>query len=223
MIRVKAWFETVRNFQKGKLLYDELGKDEDLKVLFQRGKSKTSQISLERALQDLLEHKSLDRVIERSNTPQPKAQAKPSTRRKEKPKETPEELKKPIAQKNDLYIFVRNMHSRMCYAETDKERRELAFQILSTWDAINGLWSKIDYFYANGKLPVVEELNTDLTIKADTNDIIDMYDRYKTLATYISRERKKGNKEREQKAIDESNMIVDIINKIYGHQKLKRK
>jgi hypothetical protein len=220
MIRIKEWFQGNRNFQKGKLLYDALGHDDDLKKLFQKGKNKHSQIVLERALTELLEHKSIAQVSARANI-----KTKPiNTKKKANAgKPVPEEVKPLIAQKSDLYIVVRNIHSKMTYADTVKERAELAEQILDTWDAINSLHTRIDYFFAHGEFPEAPPNYDAINIKADVNDLIDIYERYKTLGSYISKAKKKGDKAKEEKAIIESNLICDIINKNYGFEKIKRR
>ena len=223
MIRIKQWFEGNRNFQKGKLLFDALGHDDDLKALFQRGKSQQAQIKLERALAELLEHKSIARVSQRAETKARTVGTKAIKKRKAATAPIPEAVKPLKLQKSDLYIVVRNIHSKMSYATNDKERAELAAQILDTWDAINGLHTRIDYYFEHGEFPEAPPNYDAIPIKADKNDLIDLYERYKTLGSYISKARKKGDKAKEEKAIIESNLICDIINKNYGFEKIKRR
>ena len=92
----------------------------------------------------------------------------------------------------------------------------MAKQMIDLYNKINEYWKKIDYFKANGELPEPEELAPKADIKADTDNQAQLDKRWRTLGTYISKEKKKKEPrhERLQQLVGESNAIAARLNEM---------
>lgn len=150
----------------------------------------------------------------------------------------PKELIDIYTKKNTLYVEAKNLFSMLVakgdemekfdeesedYQAIAAERKEMAKQIISKYDQVNECWKQIDYFAKHGKLPEVEDLKKKPEIKADDEDPIALDKRWRTLGTYISKAKKKPEKNAEKLAelYAESNVIADKLNKMAGEEKYK--
>lgn len=98
--------------------------------------------------------------------------------------------------------------------EIVKKRNELAKRIDSSWMNINQAWETIHFFSKNGKMPVVVESSLSPDIHCDQTDFMALDKRYRTLKTYISKNKKdiETNREKLVKWAIEINAIAAILN-----------
>ena len=98
--------------------------------------------------------------------------------------------------------------------ELVKKRNELAKRIDSSWMNINQAWETIHFFADNGQLPVVAEASPSVDIHCDQTDVMALDKRYRTLKTYISKNKKdvETNREKLVKWCIEINAIALILN-----------
>jgi ribosomal protein S15P/S13E len=100
------------------------------------------------------------------------------------------------------------------YTQTVEKRNDLAAKITGTWDQINQAWETIHFFADNGQLPVVAEASPSVDIHCDQTDVMALDKRYRTLKTYISKNKKdvETNREKLVKWCIEINAIALILN-----------
>ena len=100
------------------------------------------------------------------------------------------------------------------YPAIVEKRRELAELIDTSWLKINRAWETIHFFADNGQMPVVAEASLSVDINCDQTDVMALDKRYRTLKTYISKNKKDIEKNREKliKWAVEINAISVILN-----------
>lgn len=155
-----------------------------------------------------------------------------------KKKSRPKELVEIYKEKDKLYVKAKNLNSMLIakgdemdqYKPTDErylklkaERKKIAKEVIELFNEINKQWKLIDYYAEHGKLPEPEMMEPKAEIKADVDDPVALDKRYRTLSTYISKAKKKPerNQDKLKELYAESNAIAEKLNTIYGEGKYK--
>lgn len=100
------------------------------------------------------------------------------------------------------------------YSAIVEKRREIAKLIDTSWMKINQAWVTIHYYSEHGCMPVVAEASLSVDINCDQTDVMALDKRYRTLKTYISKNKKdvETNREKLVKWCIEINAIALILN-----------
>ncbi len=151
----------------------------------------------------------------------------------------PKELDPVYDSKNKLYVEAKNLHAQLVAKgdEMDKfqedtkawqkladERKEIAKKLLELWNQVNDHWGIIDHFKKHGQLPLEEDsVEKKSQVKADDENPVELDKRWRTLGTYISKAKKKPEKNAEKlkEYLDERNDIAKKLNKLAGEEKYK--
>jgi ribosomal protein S15P/S13E len=100
------------------------------------------------------------------------------------------------------------------YSAIVEKRREIAKLIDTSWMKINQAWETIHYYSEHGCMPVVSEQSLSPEINCDKTDFMALDKRYRTLKTYISKNKKdvETNREKLVRWCVEINAIAAILN-----------
>jgi len=113
------------------------------------------------------------------------------------PDNIPQELQELEWEWRKQYKLGVSEHSELFYAKSDEERKELAFTILNRFKThIIPAWATRDYFMKHKKMPPKDPDFDPSNFDVSKYTAEQLARRERNLATYISRDRKKGNDEK---------------------------
>lgn len=191
---IKEWLNSnPKDYWQGVELYSNERHNKALLNWYRLGKNSVS-------LQSLIEElRKVSLVIEKSlvsvNTPVLKTTSKKpldvfTKKKREEPRgflpsdkdDAPEEVKRMVARRKILFLEVNRLHAVISRCTNDLERAVLAIQIVESWDEIEKLWRKTNYYDNHLSLPV--ELPTvEIQIKEGES----LVKRLQTLRSYRSK------------------------------------
>ena len=190
MNEIKTWLKSGRDFEAGRLQYEKYGDSSVYKHLFKKGKNAVSFKYLIEELQKLEVLIPDEKVVLKAVVPGviPKLfsrPVKPVIQDYVRPSDdvkAPEEVKKLIARRKYLYAINNRLLAIVGTNISELERSVITIELMMSWDEIEQIWIKTNYFDKHSELPF--ELPTiDLNITSGES----LSKRLTNLRTYKSR------------------------------------
>ncbi|MBB2149167.1 hypothetical protein [Pedobacter gandavensis] len=220
--KISIWLNDVRrDYQYGVLLYNQFGKSELLKVLFNNGDSSYHQDRLHAALEEL--NPMLEELTNQSSFKIPTLHQMPSPSKsygvpQQAWDKFPEPIKDLYGQSSKLHRHSQLLFDQARIAKSDEERLSYALPMLLERKDLNGNWKAIKDFHEKGKIQekIIEQE------KASVQDlsIAELTRQMKNIPSYLSKDKKRvidmpagPKKNKVMLRIQEHEVKLDLIKK----------
>lgn len=192
---IQQWLSLPQpTYAQGLTLYKQYGASSALLALFNSG---TSSFHIQKLTAALIELNNTKTIVESTthtiNRLIPPMDEFRSSRESKKVAPDfdamPDAVKTIMDDKTALYKQSQHLHFKLFTATTDKDRRELALQILNNMERVNELWHAIDTYTDTGNIPEIIQQEAQKSISELS--ILERTRLRSNLPTYITKAKKK--------------------------------
>lgn len=168
---IEHWLQGSRDYGIGVKLFEHFGQSNFLKQMFAKGETDFNQERLQDELRQLSE----------AVPDAQQAQVMFKIASSSEYDALPEQIKKLEQEKTEKFKRMAYLHSQLLNQKTDKQRYELAKEILELDRFLQDAWAKLDHYAEHGTMPAEEKI--EIKEASPTQQLI----RRNNLRTYISK------------------------------------